>query len=178
MCYNSLMKKKRICLYYSILMLFCQCFTGVGVGTVLALEGGQKASIVDHCDEIKDSLKNVQRKDRQTRVYLGRIYETVLSKFITPLNLRLVENNLSNQDLLTNQSAFAERRSNFVNDYISYQQALEEVLLIDCKAEPEKFFDSLEVARGKRKTVNRDVVKLRALMTEQIKVVTKLKESL
>lgn len=143
-----------------------------------AIESGQKASIVDHCDEIRENLKNVQKKDRQTRVYLGRIYETVLNKFETPLNLRLVENNMSDANLLENQGKFAEERKAFMDNYVSYQQLLEETIAIDCKNEPEKFYDSLKLTRSGRKLLSRNVTKLRELITEQVKIVLHIKEIL
>ena len=138
----------------------------------------QKNVIVDHCDTIKDSLKSLQRTDSRARVYLGRYYETILTNFITPLNLRLVENNISNPKLIENQTSFATKRSEFVNDYIFYQQALEELVNTNCKNEPEKFYERLVAVREKRKTVNNDVLKLRGLTDEQKKLVEELKNGL
>lgn len=135
----------------------------------------QKAIIVDHCDTIKDSLKSLQRVDSRTRVYLGRYYETILTNFITPLNLRLVENNISNPELLDNQTNFANKRTSFVNDFIVYQQALEELVNVNCKSEPDRFYKKLLVAREKRAIVNKDVSKLRSYTDEQMKLVEGLK---
>ena len=182
------MKKNRLSSYYIILFVFLQVLgVIIGVGVVNA-EGGevegatltaeQKSVIMNHCDTIKDSLKSLQRTDSRARVYLGRYYETILSSFITPLNLRLVENNISNPKLLDNQTNFASRRTDFVNDYIVYQQALEELVNTNCKTEPEKFYEKIEVAREKRKAVNKDVAKLRGLVDEQQKLVEELKNGL
>ena len=140
-----------------------------------ALTDAQRTIIMDHCDAIKDSLKSLQRTDSRTRVYLGRYFETILSNFITPLNLRLVENNISNTKLLDNQTNFANTRTSFVNDFIVYQQALEELVRIDCKNEPDRFYEKLEVVREKRKVVNKDVIKLKNLTDEQVKLVEELK---
>ena len=136
----------------------------------------QKTTIVDHCDAMKDSLKSLQRTDSRARVYLGRYYETILSNFITPLNIRLVENNISNTKLLDNQTNFAARRTNFNDDYISYQQSLEELVNINCKSEPEKFYEQLLVTREKRKIVKKDVSKMRGLTDEQKKLVEELRD--
>lgn len=178
-------KKVTISFYYIILFCILQVL-GVFLGVKVAAEEPeqdlgfsltetQKNTIIDHCDTIKDSLKSLQRVDSRTRVYLGRYYETILTNFITPLNLRLVENNISNTRLLDNQANFAAKRGNFVNDFISYQQALEETINVDCKKEPVRFYEKLTVAREKRKNVNKDVNVLRKITDEQVKLVENLK---
>lgn len=165
-----------------LILVICSVCLGF-VGTRVFAEGdeqtdisdAQKATIVDHCDTIKDSLKSLQRVDSRTRVYLGRYYETILTNFITPLNLRLVENNISAPKLLENQTNFANRRNTFVNNFIIYQQALEELVHVDCKNEPQRFYEKLKVAREKRKIVNKDVNKMRNMTDEQAKLVEELK---
>ena len=127
---------------------------------------------------MKDNLKALQRTDSRARVYLGRYYETILSSFITPLNLRLVENNISNTKLLDNQTNFVTQRGNFTNDYIIYQQALEDLVNTNCKTEPEKFYEKLVVARERRAIVNKDVLKLKSLTDEQKRLVEELKNGL
>ena len=178
------MMKRYLSFYYVILFVFLQvfgCFVGIQVhaeGEEVQITNEQRSVIMDHCDTIKDNLKSLQRTDSRARVYLGRYYETILTNFITPLNLRLVENNISNTKLLENQTNFVAKRTDFTNDYIIYQQALEELVNVDCKAEPEKFYEKLLVAREKRKIVNKDVSKLRAFTSEQQKLVEGLKNGL
>ena len=88
----------------------CICFSAVIIMSVFlalpvgAISESQKTVIVDNCDKIKETLTTVQHQDSRTRVYLGRYYETILTNFITPLNLRLVENNISDPKLLDNQT--------------------------------------------------------------------------
>ena len=179
------MRKRYIFSYYIILFMFFQvfaAFTGVKVwaegeeSTESLVTAEQKTTIMDHCDAMKDSLKSLQRTDSRARVYLGRYYETILSNFITPLNIRLVENNISNTKLLDNQTNFAARRTSFNDDYISYQQSLEELVNINCKSEPEKFYEKLLVTREKRKIVKKDVSKMRGLTDEQKKLVEELRD--
>ena len=135
----------------------------------------QRSTIVDHCDAMKDSVKSLQRTDSRARVYLGRYYETILTSFMTPLNVRLVENNISNTKLLDNQTNFAARRTRFVNNYITYQQALEDLVNTNCKTEPEKFYEKLVVAREKREIVNHDAQRLKEMAETQVKLVEELK---
>ena len=175
------MKKIRLSSYYIILFIFLQvslCLVGVNVHAEGEITQEQRDTIMDHCDTMKDNLKSLQRTDSRARVYLGRYYETILTNFITPLNLRLVENNISDARLLENQTNFVAKRANFVNDYISYQQALEELVNTNCKSEPERFYERLGIAREKRKLVNKDVTKLRNLTSEQQKMVEELKNGI
>ena len=138
----------------------------------------QKAAIIDHCDVIRKNLQNVQHQDSRMRVYYGRSYETIFSKFIVPLNMRLTENNLLNDNLLNNQTKFAVLRADFSADYVEYQKSLEELVSTNCKDEPERFYELLTQTRLKRQIVNGDVIDIRKVITAQIELVTKLKESL
>lgn len=167
------MRKKRLTFYCIILMFFCQCSTGV-----MAITEAQSEAIVEHCATIKDDLKKVQKEDARVRVYLGGYYETILSKFITPLNVRLVENNLSSAGLVENQNDFAASRTIFANDFINYQQGLEELVGMDCKEKPEEFYNKLVTVRQKRKTMVQDVLKMRSLISEHVKLVEGLKGKL
>ncbi len=168
------MKKRYISFYYIILMVFCLVF--LCCGRVGAINEEQKNIISDHCESIRDSLKLVQKQDARARVYLGGRYETILSKFIMPLNVKLVENNISNTKLVENQNSFATAKVKFSDDYIDYQQGLEELVAIDCKVEPEKFYEKLIEVREERKVVNRDVSEMSGLISRQIKLVRELVE--
>lgn len=166
------MKKRCLTFYYIILMLICP------VLSVSAVSEVQKTDISSNCEIIKDNLKKVQKNDARARVYLGAYYESVLSKFIVPLNVRLVENNISEVQLIENQNDFAANKTIFANDYISYQQSLEELINIDCKNEPKTFYDKLEIVRKKRKIMEQDVLKMRSLLSTHLKLVNGLMEKL
>lgn len=164
------MRKRDI--VYGVVMLVVASSALAGSQGVMALSGAQKNAISDHCDEMKDDLKKVQKDDARARVHLGSVYETILSKFIMPLNVRMVENGLSNADLVENQNNFSKAKAVFSDDYVNYQQKLEELVLVDCKKEPEDFYEKLVKVRQRRKVVDQDVVKLRELITQHIKLVT------
>lgn len=158
-----------------ILVVFAICLLSVVAVPVMALSEEQEAAIVDKCTEIREDLKKVQKDDARARVHLGGRYETILSKFIVPLNVRLVKNNLSNAELVENQNQFAETKIVFANDYVGYQQDLEELVAMDCKKEPEGFYEKLVRVRQKRKTVEQDTLKLRNLISKQVKLVTSVR---
>lgn len=167
------MKKKILIFSCIMFMLFCQYGTGV-----MAITEAQSTAIVDNCSSIKEDLKSLQKADSRARIYLGGYYETILVKFITPLNVRLVENNLSNASLVENQNNFAGGKMVFANDFVNYQQELELLINIDCKKEPESFYEKLKVVREKRKTMVQDVAKMRTLISKHVKLVEDLEGSL
>ena len=145
---------------------------------VMAISEGQEQKIQQNCEKIHEQLVNLQHNDSRTRVYLGRYYETVLTDYITPLNVWLVSNNKSDTGLIENQNNFTLMRASFVSDYVSYQKELEELVATDCESEPGQFYEKLEKVREKRATVAAEVARLRRLMEKQVTMVTSLREGL
>ncbi len=139
---------------------------------VSAISENQKSAIVDNCDSIKISLKKVQKDDARLRVILGGKYEMILTNFITPLNMRMVENGISSAELVENQNDFSSNKTIFSNDYIKYQQDLEELIAIDCKNKPEEFYEKLETVRQKRKIMEQDTLRMRSLLTQHVTLVS------
>lgn len=148
---------------------------GANLASAVEVTSEQSAAVVSHCDTIREDLKRIQKEDARVRVYMGGYYEAILTKFITPLNVRLVENNLSSAGLVENQNSFVDTRALFVSDFVSYQQGLEELVGMDCKEKPGEFYKELQIVRQKRKIVSQDVLKMRSLISEHIKLVNNLK---
>ena len=138
----------------------------------------QSAKLSESCGSIRQNLKNLQRTDSRTRTFFGAIYETVSTKYLKPLNLRLVNNDLANSDLLNLQTSIATARSDFSDDFIAYSKSLESLIAIDCRLEPDNFYEKLLETREKRTAVATDVKTLNNLLTDIAKTVEKLKESL
>lgn len=176
MCYNRNMRKKRLIFYCITLLMVCQA-GGVLTGKLAVAEEVQ-AGIRENCTAIKENLAKVQKTDARARVYLGRYYETVLTKFVVPLNLRLVENNLSAADLVGNQTKMAEARALFVDDYVNYQKELESLVATSCEEKAGEFYQQLVKVRKKRKIVEQDVLKVRNLISEHVKLAGELRGKL
>lgn len=130
------------------------------------------------CDSIKTTLKRIQNADRNTRVSIGRSFQSILTDFITPLNVRLVKNNAFNSELADIQNNYANAREDFNRDYISYSQEFETLLSINCKEEPEHFYDQLEKTREKRNVVSESVKRLQSIVDEHVKAVETLRDNL
>ena len=167
------MRKAR--LFVGLVVFLLSSMMVMLTGPVTAISEKQEAAISDYCSEIKERLKKLQKDDARVRVNLGGRYETLLSKYILPLNVNLVENSASNADLVENQNTFAEAKKSFTTDYVEYQQKLEELITVDCKSEPKEFYEKLEKVRQERKTVEKDVKKIRNSITKHLKLVKDLK---
>ena len=165
------MKKK----YLAVLICVVLCCVAA---PVFAVSKAQEAVIVDHCDTIKESLKTIQKSDARARVYLGGKYETILNKYVTPLNVSLVENSMSTPSFIESQNTLSDGKVKFSNDYVNYQQRLEELIAVDCKNNPGEFYDKLETTRQKRKKVEQDVQKIRESLVKYLELVKQLKDGL
>lgn len=143
---------------------------------VSALTEAQQGAISQNCSTIQQSLSRLQKVDSRTRTYLGTTYETLANKFITPLNLRLVKNNLPT--LSTIQSDFISEQAKFKENYTNYMRELEALIATDCKNNPTEFYSKLELVRDKRSDLRSSALNMSKIATEQYKTVVKLKEDL
>ncbi len=143
-----------------------------------AISEPQSDAIVHNCASIKQSLRALQRTDARSRSYLGSAYETLLSKFITPLNLRLINTNQPNANLTTIHSNIIDTRKNFISEYTTYSQALEDLVATDCYGHPEDFYNKLQDTKRKRATLSSTTTTLRNLLSEYLTAVRKLKNTL
>lgn len=186
MCYNRDMKKALTRIVAGVVVMMGVVATSAmagfattwAEGETVTLTDSQKNSIVQNCDVIHEQLVNLQHMDSRTRVYLGRYYETILTDYVTPLNVWLVANSMANAGLIDNQNSFTTTRGKFVSDYIVYQKELEALVGMDCKVDATKFYDKLVMVRKAREVVEKDTTEMRKLMDEQMELVEKLKESL
>ena len=140
------------------------------------LSEDQTSAISQSCQTIKQNLKTLQKTDSRTRSYLGSIYQTFLSNYITPLNLSLIKHNRPSTDITGLYSDFLSVRTEFANKFTSYSQSFEELLNIDCKNDPINFYDKLEEVRKKRSSLNSSVKSLRTLLGNFYIATSKLKE--
>lgn len=135
-------------------------------------------AISQNCSSIKVRLQRIQKDDARNRVHLGAQYETIANSLMLNLNLRLIKNNLASAELTKLQTSFVSEQKRFKDDYIGYSQELENVLKIDCRTEPTKFYYQLEIVRAKRDDVDASMRRLRGLITEHRELVVKTKGEL
>lgn len=138
----------------------------------------QLTAVMQNCSNIKQSLAQLQRADSRTRTYLGSAYETIASRFITPLNLRLVKNGKPVTKLVQVQTDFTAAQASFRDDYVKYMREMENLVAIDCVNKPEDFYHKLEEVRARREELREVTSKLGELAKEQYQTVDEMKEKL
>ncbi len=138
----------------------------------------QIGNISTNCASIKLRLKQIQKNDARSRVYLGAQFETVSSNLMMNLNLRLVKNDIANANISRQQTEYASEREAFKSDYISYSQELENLISINCKDEPQRFYEQLESVRARRADVAKHVKRLSEMTAEHRKSILDMRDSL
>ena len=94
------------------------------------------------------------------------------------LNLRLVKNNMVSAEIAEQQTTFMSERDRFKNDYIGYSQELENLINIDCKTEPQKFYNQLKKTRTKREDVDKSIKRLNEILGRHRQSIRNLREEL
>ena len=180
------MKKKTLSSYYITIMVFCQfllcCVTGIASAVEVdsntevhadTYTDAKGINIISSCSEITKKLKTLQREDSYTRTYLGDRYDTIATNYIKPLNTRLVLNNYATTDA-ENQSNLTLTKTLFAADFVTYQKSLEDLISTDCKADPEIFYNKLNVVREKRKVMSQDILTLEEIISKHVLFVNQL----
>ena len=169
--------RKRLCSSCLTIIILLSSVFGISA-SANAVTDEQLNGISKNCETIKTNLKDLQHTDSRVRVYLNRHYESVINNLTAPLNVRLIENVIPSKNLVDNQNSMVSTQTNFVIDFVEYQRVLEELVGIDCKANPSNFYNKLKSVREKRGILKEDTAKLKKLMSDQVSLVTALKESL
>ena len=143
-----------------------------------SLTDEQIGAISQNCSSIKGQLKAVQVADSRYRVLLGSYYESVATNLMMNLNSRLIKNGISNTDIYNQQASFISERERFKADFSGYSQALDNLLSIDCKNEPQKFYNQLEKVRRKRSDVYWSTWRLRETLDYHRESVIELRKEL
>lgn len=172
------MQKRKIFIFCLIIIFAFSLFNIKNIfADSIFLTKEQSKNIEKNCDSIKKTLKKVQNSDRNTRVSLGSSFQSILSDYITPLNIRLVKNNHSNAELTVIQSQYAKTRDDFNHKYIEYSQELESLISMNC-SDSQQFYEKLEKTREKRLEVIELAKDLDSIVDKHIETVQKLNDSL
>lgn len=139
-------------LVFAGLLLFAGLFVGMvkDVQAAATVTPEMVTRIRARCTENQAALNRLHQTDAFLRTNRGDLYRTIGDKLMVPLNRRLAANRLDGATLLTITSDYNSEYTRFYNAYIQYDNALSEVLKIDCNREPVGFYNALLEAREKR----------------------------
>ncbi|MES2876647.1 MAG: hypothetical protein V4678_04220 [Patescibacteria group bacterium] len=122
--------------------------------------------IESRCTENLAGLNRLHQTDAFIRNNRGNLYRTISDKLMVPLNRRLASNQLDGAALITITSNYNAEYNRFYRAYIDYDNALSEVLDIDCKREPVAFYNALLEAREKRIALSESNVKIKEFIRQ------------
>jgi len=111
-------------------------------------------------------LRRIESAGAKSRVYLGTQYESIYSGLMSNFALRLMRNGIANQDIAEQQASFASERERFRNDFIGYSQELQALIAMDCRNEPEKFYEQLIKTRAKREDVAKSIDRMNGIIAK------------
>lgn len=172
------MRTKFRILILSIISLAALATFPVRAEETPVLSKEQSGAISQSCDSIKQSLKKLQKADTKTRSFLGSFYEDFLTDFISPLNLRLVKNDLPSPTLTKLHSELIDERQDFAKKFTLYAQSLEALLSADCQNHPDEFYTKLLETRKARNSLEQATEAFRMLLEKHQNAVQALKETL
>ena len=134
--------------------------------TAAKLDDNRIGAISQNCSSIKESLRRIESSGAKSRVYLGAQYETIYTGLMSNFSLRLMRNGIANQAIADEQAAFQSERERFKSEFINYSHELEELIDMNCRTEPEKFYSKLEKTREKREKVAESIHRLNEIIKE------------
>jgi hypothetical protein len=94
------------------------------------------------------------------RVNLGQNYETISTRLMANLNVRISTNKLNGAKLVEKSAEFNENIGYFRDNYQIYEKELVKLTEIDCTKKPRDFYIQLERVRYYRSELNFNTTKL------------------
>jgi hypothetical protein len=120
----------------------------------------QIEKIQSECSNIKNHLKKLRSNDALMRVNLGQNYETISTRLMANLNVRISTNKLNGAKLVEKSAEFNENIGYFRDNYQIYEKELVKLTEIDCTKKPRDFYIQLERVRYYRSELNFNTTKL------------------
>ena len=163
---------------YSLLLAALIVVFSSSTASAIKLDENRIGAISQNCSIIKERLRRIESAGAKSRVYLGTQYESVYSGLMTNFSLRLMRNGIANQDIAAQQAAFQSERERFRNDFVGYSQELQSLIAMDCKKEPEKFYNQLEITRAKREDITKSIHRMDELIIKHRKSILDMRSEL
>lgn len=146
--HNSIMKN----LLFAVLCLSLLLPTSAGAIDPNNMTPEEREMIVKRCKSAQRIMQRIQYVDPVARVNRGTTYNNI-SKLMTAMTARAAFNAYSIPQFAVETEAVQELRTQFADDYTSYEIALRELINSNCTDNPEEFYKKLVDVRAKRAIV-------------------------
>lgn len=150
-------------------IIFISLVSLVAVSPMVRADATPDASldlIRKNCVLIQSNLARLHASDALARVYLGREYETILTKLMTPMNSRVALNKFDGSDMIRTTSDFNTMLAQFRSVYQQYDESMTSLSQVKCQTQPDVLLTTLAKVRNNRQATRDTVMSLSAL-TEQ-----------
>jgi chromosome segregation ATPase len=134
----------------------------------VSLNQFEQSVLAQRCKPAQPLLKNLGDKVRSNVPQRHKAYEA-LNTHLTALAEKLEAKNVDTGTLKQQQAALNEKITVYKTDIANYQQALDDLVAMDCAADPVAFKASLEEARALRENLSKTITEIRTYVMETIK---------
>lgn len=124
------------------------------------------ARIRANCVEAQSTLGQLHASDALLRVNRGRLYESISTQLMVPLNSRISISQLDGVKLVAISTTYESQLASFRSNYKLYEEAMSQTLRINCTNEPVAFYDQVNDTRNKRKKVHENTLSLHKTIGE------------
>lgn len=124
------------------------------------------ARIKANCVEAQSTLTQLHATDALLRVNRGQLYESIATKLMAPFNSRVALNQLDGAALVSIAATYEQQLTQFRSNYQQYEEAMSDLLKINCANQPVAFYDGVADARDKRKKVHDSTLQLQKSVQE------------
>lgn len=146
---------------------------------VHSLSSDEETTVRQNCISVQVILQRMQYNDTANRVKHGQAYETLLSKFMLPLNSRTASNGLSAEAARLTEitDRYQQNLVSFKNGYDTYADKIDSLIRMKCKDKPQDFYQGLQEARENRGKIKANITTLDQIIEEYRVAVNQVKRS-
>lgn len=112
-----------------------------------------------NCVAAQVSIQQLQNSDVVARTNRGRSYENIL-RLMAAFNARVAANKLTEPKLIEATGVMQRDATAFYKHYDSYKDTIEQLIELDCRAQPVSFYRKVQTLRQQRDSLKTDVAAL------------------
>lgn len=115
--------------------------------------------IKTNCQSAQSVLNQQEKVDAALRINRGRVYNEVIELFYA-MNSRLAGNRIAAAGLATITADFDSELEHFRSDYNDYDDVMNALVTMDCRAKPNDFYTNLTEVRDQRTNLDDRIKRL------------------